>query len=166
MTPRAFLTRIINPTLDMMQELTAVAIPASDQARVELLTIALQESGLRYRQQVPVPYAHGWWEFENGPQSALGGLFKIMPQKLSAVCAELVVPFDRDTVFGAIVWCDLLACAVARLLLWSEPNPLPAIGDIQGAWNYYVKLWGPGSPRPKEWPALYAQSVIALKGLP
>ncbi len=34
----------------------------------------------------------------------------------------------------------------ARLLLWTDAKPLPAIGDEQGAWDYYLRNWRPGKP--------------------
>jgi hypothetical protein len=38
---------------------------------------------------------------------------------------ELLVPFEPATVFEAMAWHDVLAAAMARLLLWTDPAELP-----------------------------------------
>ena len=58
---------------------------------------------------------------------------------------------------------DMLAAAMARLLLWTDPAPLPQVGDIEGSWNYYARLWKPGLPHPDKWPALYGTAVGLVK---
>ncbi len=60
----------------------------------------------------------------------------------------------------------MLAAAFARLLLLTDAKPLPQIGDVQGAWAYYVRNWRPGKPHPDTWPGLYKQAQAALGVLP
>jgi hypothetical protein len=57
---------------------------------------------------------------------------------------------------------DMLACAFARLLLYTDSRPLPAIGDADGAWDYYIANWRPGKPHRQTWDALYAQALEAF----
>ena len=45
------------------------------------------------------------------------------------------------------------------LLLWTDPRPLPRIGEVQAAWDYYIRNWRPGKPHPKSWAPLYAQAM-------
>ncbi len=58
---------------------------------------------------------------------------------------------------------DDLATAFARLLLWSDSAPLPTIGDEEGAWEYYLRLWKPGKPSRERWAEVYPQAVAALE---
>ena len=44
---------------------------------------------------------------------------------------------------------DLGACAIAVGILSLTPGKLPAVGDRDGAWEYYLKAWRPGKPRPE-----------------
>ena len=57
---------------------------------------------------------------------------------------------------------DILAAGFARLLLWSDPQPLPAIGDQQAAWQLYLRTWRPGKPRATAWPLNYQQALSYL----
>ena len=57
-----------------------------------------------------------------------------------------------------------LQLCFARLMLWDNPNPLPALGDCNGAWNYYDATWRPGSPRQEKWAACYAASLQHFTG--
>jgi len=57
----------------------------------------------------------------------------------------------------------VLAAGVARLLLWTDPKALPAIGDADAGWSLYLRTWRPGKPHPKTWPALYAQAMAVVE---
>ena len=58
---------------------------------------------------------------------------------------------------------DVLACAFARLLLFTDPRPLPALGNPQAAWDYYVRNWRPGKPHRDTWDALYAKALATIR---
>lgn len=60
---------------------------------------------------------------------------------------------DAASVWRAIEGHDRLATAFARLLLWTDPHPIPT--EERAAWDCYLRLWRPGKPRPAEWPALW-----------
>lgn len=156
-TPRQAAAEIIDATFSQL-------LPAkfdSTAARVQLLAIALQESGLAHRRQVGGP-ANGLWQFERG-----GGVHGVLSHPASrnwarALCLlRAVAPTDAD-LYGAIAHDDLLACAIARLLLWTDPDPLPALGDAKGAWDYYVANWRPGKPHPEAWAGHYDAARKAL----
>ncbi len=57
----------------------------------------------------------------------------------------------------------MLACAFARLLLFTDPRPLPALGNPQAAWDYYVRNWRPGKPHRDTWDALYAKALATIR---
>lgn len=163
MTPDIFLKTIVDPTLAAIASRPSIAIPVTDQARVLLMAIAGQESGWIARRQIGGP-ARSYWQFEEG--GGVAGDMRVVPRQLSAMCAALDIPFDEAIVFEAMAWNDTLACTMARLLLWTDPAPLPAVGAVQDGWNYYERLWRPGAPRPKVWPDYYQQSLDELKGTP
>lgn len=150
MQPKLFLTTIVNPALALLAELAAIRV--DDAARVEVMAIAGQESDWKARRQIGGP-ARSYWQFEKG--GGVAGLFGSTPKQLAAVCAYLDIPFDATTVFEAMAWNDTLACCMARLLLWTDPAPLPAVGDVNDAWAYYQRNWRPGAPHPEVWPTKY-----------
>lgn len=133
----------------------------SREATVMLLAIGLQESRFEHRRQIGGP-ARGFWQFEKG-----GGVRGVLNHPASqryarAACAiRGEVPTETE-VYRAIAEDDLLACAFARLLLFTDPNPLPRVGDSDGAWAYYLRNWRPGKPHPQTWGALYLQAVEAV----
>ncbi|WP_428659478.1 hypothetical protein [Reyranella sp.] len=159
MTPDIFFTRIVEPTLKDMAVSPAIAIPASDGARVLVMAIAGQESRWAARRQIGGP-ARSYWQFERG--GGVAGLFRVAPRQLGAVCAACDVTFDAATVFEAMAWHDMLACAMARLLLWSDPAPLPAAGDKDAGWQYYLRTWRPGLPHPESWAGVYDRAFAAI----
>lgn len=130
----------------------------SPEARVLLLAIGAQESAFRHRTQIGGP-AHGYWQFEQG-----GGVTGVIRHRATtrwadAVCVVRGASHGRRSVYAAIVNDEVLACAFARLLLWTDPAPLPALGDKDGAWRYYLRTWRPGRPHPGNWEANYSGAL-------
>lgn len=123
----------------------------SPQAEVMLLAIGWQESRFAHRRQIGGP-AVGWWQFERG--GGVRGVLEHPDSKdhAAAVCEALCYPPEPAAVYAALADNDVLACAFARLLLYTHPDPLPDLGDADGAWNYYLALWRPGKPRRETWP--------------
>jgi hypothetical protein len=66
-------------------------------------------------------------------------------------------------VFEAIAWHDPLAYVLARLTLRMDPHPLPVIGDIENAWQTYLRIWRPGSPSRDRWSVVYPQTVAVMR---
>jgi hypothetical protein len=158
MTPAEFQLRILVPA--------AARFPYRDspEARALLTAIAGQESGWADRIQQGGT-ARGWWQCEKDG-AVLGVLtHPDAGRLLKGLCVVLAVPANLDMVYEAIAWCDPLAYALARLLLWTDPQPLPAIGDQAGAWSYYERLWRPGRPRPDSWPDRYAAALSAASNV-
>jgi hypothetical protein len=156
MTPEKFLTTILSPGLGVVANVCA--LPVSKPASILLLAVALQESGLESRFQKlnsekPGP-ARGWWQFESD-----GGVKGVMTHpaskdKAEALCAALDVEWDRKAIWRALEGHDILAVGFARLLLWTDPKPIPT--NEVGAWELYAnRLWRPGKPHPKTWPACW-----------
>lgn len=132
------------------------------EARVMLLAIGGQESNLQDRRQIAGP-ARGLWQFERG-----GGTHGVLVHPATAVLATKVCTARNVKPDAAIVWAefehdDILAAAFARLLLWTDPRPLPEIGDQEGAWRLYLRTWRPGKPHPDRWPGNYRNALEELQ---
>jgi hypothetical protein len=112
-----------------------------------LTAIAFQESGLVHRAQKPSRIARGFWQFE---QIGIDGVEKHPATSKYATEVRLSLSIERDEVYRAIEYNDVLAAAYARLLLWRHPDPIPT--DMDQAWDYYIALWRPGKAHPARWP--------------
>lgn len=151
---------------DQLIDTSMPLLPArmdSPKSWVMLLAIGLQESRFEHTHQIGGP-AHGYWQFESG-----GGVKGVMNHDASKgyardVCARLGVGWDRNVVFEAIERDQVLACAFARLLLWTDPKSLPAIGAQTAAWETYTWNWRPGKPHPNTWPAYYQAAQKFVQG--
>lgn len=154
-----------------------VMLPArmrSREAVVMLLAIGLQESKFQYRRQMGNGPARGLWQFEK-----MGGVAGVMQHQSSreiaqAVCVARDVPKWRsgifiNTAYHQLEHDDVLAAAFARLLLWTDPKALPALNDIEPAWQLYLRTWRPGAysrgtaeqkaALRKKWGTYYAQAM-------
>lgn len=149
----------INPALSLLPKNMDSAA-----ARVMLLAIGLQESRFEYRRQIGNGPARGFWQFELGTRESRGGVWGVYLHRASAellrlLCRDRDCNYDPRAIYSQIENDDALAAGVARLLLWTAPKALPAIGDAPAAWAYYTNTWRPGKPHRKTWDALYAQAV-------
>ena len=126
------------------------------QARAMLLAVGLQESGFRHRRQIEGP-ARGFWQFEQR-----GGVAGVLTHAHTAeiardVCGLLgyqtsgAVSARGAVVYAALADNDILACAFARLLLWTLPEALPGRDAPDTGWAQYLKAWRPGKPRKDSW---------------
>lgn len=142
------------------------ALPArmdTPEARVMMLAIGLQESRFEHRRQIvggrPVGPAKGYWQFER-----LGGCRGVVDHAASrywahSMCEARGVKFNATAVWNAIEGDDVLAAAVARLLLFTDPRRLPGLGNAREAWNLYIRTWRPGQPHRNTWGAFYAEAL-------
>lgn len=136
----------------------------SPEARILLLAIGLQESGFRARVQHGGGPAHGYWQFERG-----GGVAGVLTHPATRSHAETLCAFldyapETFEVYTALPNNDLLACAFARLLLWTLPGPLGR--TVGTSWQDYRAAWRPGIPRPDTWPANFARAVALVETAP
>ena len=171
MSVRQIIIGAIDPGLallpDRMDSAEAVCI---------MLAICGQEADFRHRWQVIDARrpevrgpARGLWQFERG-----GGVRGVLTHPASRdhayrVCAIRGVEPVAAAVWPALADDDLLAAAFARLLLWTDAHRLPALGDEEGAWRYYLRNWRPGAydrgtPAQRaqlraKWTGYYAQAL-------
>lgn len=127
-------------------------------AHTLLTAIGLQESDGTHRFQVVQGKprakgpARGLWQFEQG-----GGVKGVLTHPASRywafkVCVARAVKPIPSEAWLALERDDVLAAAFARLLLFTDPKPLPSVQDDKACWAYYVRNWRPGKPHPDKWP--------------
>jgi hypothetical protein len=122
----------------------------SPEARAMLLAIGLQESGFEHRRQIVGPAA-SYWQFERSG-GVTGVLAHPSTAKLARECCErLDINPDPIAVYEAIVYHDVLACVLGRLLLWTSPLALPHEHEANAGWTLYISTWRPGKPHPEQW---------------
>lgn len=168
MTPIFVLQNSIDPAFKLLGSITNIT--SDDRARVLALTIMGQESGWTDRRQIG-EYEPGIYQEEGARGLAqferLGAVTQLINRSdIAALCAALDVPRNVDDVYEAIAWNDWLAAGMARILLWQDPAALPAVGDVSTGWNYYLRNWEPGAPRPADWPGFYSQALAAINATP
>ena len=133
----------------------------SREALVMLFAIGLQESRMEWRRQHGNGPARGLWQFEQG-----GGVHGVMNHAASRQHAFSVLgtlghtDISEHGVWAALETDDVLAAAFARLLLWTDPKPLPKMDNPWGAWDCYIRSWRPGMPRPDSWMPNHAEAVM------
>lgn len=123
-------------------------------ARVNLAAIGFQESSYQVRIQYGNGPARSYWQFEKG--GIKGVMLHAASVRLAvSVCEARGVEFNSSAIWKAMETDDVLGAAFARLLMYTDPKPLP---DNQAdAWEMYAKrLWRPGKPHPDKWPASWA----------
>lgn len=154
------MTNELLKTIDTSAIAPALKIVGFDnvKARVMLLAIGLQESRFTHRVQMGWGPARGFWQFEKG-----GGVKGVMKHLTSsaradALCKWRGVAFESDTIWHALAKDDVLAAGFARLLLLTDPRPLPSLDDADGAWAYYLRNWRPGKPHEKTWANFHKQA--------
>lgn len=161
MTAADFLSRILVPDLAWLHSLLP-SIPASESGVALLLAIAGQESNWSDVAQAGSGDALGPWQMQRNTCADIL-TNRATDAKAIVVCATLKVTPNASAVFDALLANSRLASAFARLDLWSDPAPLPVVGDKQGAWDYYDRVWKPGVARPEAWSAVYEATLAAMK---
>lgn len=158
MTPAQCLDAVIRPACRLLGSQYS-----DDRAAGQLLAIAMQESGLRYRRQIRGP-ARGWFQFELTGLQGVATHPKSQPGFRSLVST---LGYDAATVpelHAVLEHNDLLAAGCARLLLYTVPRPLPCLGEQDEAWSQYLESWRPGKPHRSRWSDLYPDVVRTVKG--
>jgi len=159
--PRTVLDQALKPALALLKVTDRMGKP---EGLVLTLAIGEQESKYLTRQQYGNGPAHGFWQNERG-----GGVKGVLSHPSSAalasrLCSLRGVEPTQNAVWQAMLEDDILAAGLARLLLWTDPKPLPALGDLEGSWATYQRVWRPGKPRSNEWAASYTKAMNAIRG--
>lgn len=133
--------RAIAPALAMLP-----ARMNSPEAQIMLLAIGLQESQFVHRRQLGGGPARSFWQGERGGGMVQGVRTHEATEKHAALlyCARGVEP-NNEAIWKAIEHDDVLAAGLARLLLWSDPLPLPETHEVEEALALYLRTWRPGA---------------------
>ena len=157
---REALKNVVEPGLALLP-----AKMDTPEARAMLLTIAMQESRLKYRKQIGGP-AHGFYQFEKG--GGIKGVLRYHSTKALArdIMVSMGLSPDIGVAYNEVVENDALATVFARLLLWTDPGKLPALdSDPDVSWDLYLRTWRPGKPHPETWPNFWMASTAVIASL-
>lgn len=163
MNQKQLLELVIRPTLSLLD-------PQYRSAERELLAIAIQESNLRHRVQMVGDHktwwessgpARGLWQFEIAGVNAVMGNAKCR-RVLAPALEALNYPATPKIVHDAIAHNDMLACAMARALYYTVPEPLPH--TAQEGWEQYLWAWRPGKPHHARWQMAWAAATEVVDG--
>lgn len=149
MKVRDFELEVLRPAMELLPEHLNKA-----SARRVITTICLQESAFdtsmgsrwqvvdRRRPDVKGP-ARGLPQFELG--GGVAGVYKhsTTHELARLLCHARDVRFDIKDMYYAMDRDDLFAVAMARLLLLTDPKPMPITEDM--AWGCYLWNWRPGA---------------------
>lgn len=86
----------------------------------------------------------------------------------TALYARHNVPANDLAIWSAIEHNDILAAGLARLLLYTDPLPLPPLGDAESAWALYLRTWRPGAytrGTPAAQSELHAKFIAAYRSV-
>lgn len=119
-------------------------------AELHLLTFTLQEDPEQRRRQWPTGPARGLWQFELGSSTTRAGVWGIYlhaasREPLRAIAAARGVAFEAGAIYDRLQHDDVLAAGCARLLMFTDPHKLPERGDVEAAWQFYLRTWRPGA---------------------
>ncbi|MEN4919724.1 hypothetical protein ABE485_13690 [Achromobacter spanius] len=120
--------------------------------RIQLLATGLQESLFLHRRQLigqpprPAGPAKSFWQGEVGGGMVHGVRLHVATRAAAAHLYQARgVPARDAAIWDAIEHDDVLAAGLARLLLWSDPLPLPEVGAEEDSWALYLRTWRPGA---------------------
>ena len=135
---------------------------------VLLYATSRQENPQRLPKQIGGP-AVGDYQFEKGGgvKGVTNPKFKTVYAASKLLCSIRKVDFNPDAIYQALKTDPVLAAGLARLLYFTDPKPLPDVGDEAGAWALYLRTWRPGAHarQPEElrskWRKSYAEAMAA-----
>jgi hypothetical protein len=131
-----------------------------------MLAIALQESNLQYRRQVSAlgvqnGPAASYYQFERN--GACKGVLqhRVTGPIIKAILSNYDIAPDKDSMWEAMRYHDIVASAAARLLIHTLPQQLPA--TAADGWQQYLDGWRPGKPHPDKWAGNWLAADDLLK---
>ena len=122
---------VVRPTLHAIR----LYSPAAEDL---LIGTAVQESGLRHLRQMGDGPARGLWQIEPATHRDVWENYLAYREEMASRVRGLASQhawmddFDHELVFNLAY-----ACAIARLVYYRDPHPLPHHGDVEG----YAACW-------------------------
>ena len=125
-----------------------------------LIGTAAQESGLRYLRQFDNGPARGLYQIEPATHDDIWDNYLKFRKGLKARIQVLPAPVPSriDQLTTNLAY----ATAIARLVYWRHPEPLPAPGDVDGLAGYWKKYFNTekGKGRAAEFAATYRRYAL------
>lgn len=138
-------------------------------SRMMGMAIGFQESKFLTRRQMGNGPARSFWQFEEGNQKSHAGVWAVLNHRASGAIARQVAEARNVAPTPNAVWTamesdDVLGCAFARLLLWTDAQKLPDFHEEEKAWAYYIRCWNPGKPHKGTWSWAFNQASSYYTG--
>jgi hypothetical protein len=155
MTPEEFIDEIIDPTLTVLSQ---HGISYTQAAQDLLLGTAIQESRLQNIKQIGGP-ALGFFQMEPATHNDIWINFLSYKPDLAA-CVSSFIPSGEQPLSSDLITFPKYACAMARVLYFRCPKPIPTSLEDQAA--YYKQYYNtPGGAATTEeylnnWAAMHA----------
>lgn len=161
MTAAEFFAQVLLPDITWFHS-AIPSIRASVEEQVMLCAIPGQESGWQNVQQADGGIARGFYQQQ---QNDLGDILAnpATDAKAVIVCLKLGISPTAMSVYTALLGNTKLQIAFARLNLWSDPKPLPKVGDLDEAYACYLRVWRPGAPSAARWADVYPAALAAVR---
>ena len=157
--------------MDYKEALNKIIIPGlkllpskfdTPEARAMMLAIGMQESRFLHRKQIGGP-ARGFFQFEEG--GGVRGVLKHPSTKRIIQDVIFTLGIPAEECYSCLAEDDELAAVFCRLLLYTDPQPLPSLTCDSGeAWDYYLRNWRPGKPHRETWDAFLMHAREAVNG--
>lgn len=160
MRSQVLLDHIIKPTLEHL----AIARPKmnSKAAQQFMVAVAAQESNCGdYFKQLGNGPAEGIWQVEPSTQDSLyQDYINYRPDIAELVSALL----PQAIITAPAISCPMYCCAIARLVVYRQPVPMPEFGDKEGMWEVYKKYFNSylGKATKEEWDYNWDKYVVGL----
>ena len=125
-----------------------------------LLGTAIQESGLRYLRQFDSGPARGLYQIEPATHDDIWDVYlkfrKTLKGRIEVLAAP--VPSRIDQLATNLAY----ATAIARLVYWRHPEPLPEPGDVDGLARYWKRFFNTekGKGRAADFAAKYRRHIV------
>lgn len=163
MTPEEFYHTVLTPALNKIEKF-APDMPRSRALEVLMTSISGVEANWTDRAQSPSGMAHGLFQMQQND------IEDIMANPASRAIFEqgmeewgIKTP-TAEHLFGILASAegDSMAVFLARLNLWCDPHPIPAVDVEQEMYAYYLDTWRPGVKPPARFAWAYGQALIAV----
>jgi len=130
--------------------LAVLNLPGGEAAELIVVGTAAQETRLERFAQTPSGPARCFLQIEQPTFDDLFDNFLDHRPDLRDLALGMAVP--HYDLFDQLTWNLRFAAAIARLIYYRAPGPLPAASDIEGLAAYYKKFWNTsgGAATPEE----------------
>ena len=125
-----FRRQVVRPTLFHLQAYhPKMWSPAAE--NLIMGTAAHESGGLKHLRQIGGGPALGVFQIEPATALDTWHSYLSLRPKLENLVSELMWPWPEATITNQLIWNFAYATAMARLVYWRKPEPLPDADDIE-----------------------------------